>query len=82
MTESKKSLIEALGIEIATLEEEMKREKVLQREIEVERCSTAYRERISCASEMMQLDYTEGYAEQMMRYSKDYSSLPSVKNLS
>jgi hypothetical protein len=59
MTESKKSLIEALGIEIATLEEEMKREKVLQREIEVERCSTAYRERISCASEMMQRDYTE-----------------------
>ena len=26
----------------------------------------------------VQLDYTEGYAEQMMRYSKDYSSLPSV----
>ena len=59
MSESKKSLIEALGIEIATLEEEMKREKVLQREIEVERCSTAYRERISCASEMMQRDYTD-----------------------
>ena len=26
----------------------------------------------------VQLDYTEGYMEQMMRYSKDYSSLPSV----
>ncbi len=26
----------------------------------------------------VQLDYTEGYAEQMMRYSKEYSSLPSV----
>ena len=26
----------------------------------------------------VQLDYTEGYMEQMMRYSKEYSSLPSV----
>ena len=26
----------------------------------------------------VQLDYTEGYVEQMMRYSKEYSSLPSV----
>ena len=28
----------------------------------------------------VQLDYTEGYVEQMMRYSKEYSSLPSVNN--
>ena len=28
----------------------------------------------------VQLDYTEGYTEQMMRYSKEYSSLPSVNN--
>ena len=59
MTESKKNLIEVLGIEISALEEEMKREKELQREIEVERCSAAYLERISCASEMMQRDYTD-----------------------
>jgi dipeptidyl-peptidase-3 len=26
----------------------------------------------------VQLDYTEGYTEQMMRYSKEYSLLPSV----
>lgn len=26
----------------------------------------------------VQLDYTEGYTEQMMRYSKEYSALPSV----
>ena len=26
----------------------------------------------------VQLDYTEGYMEQMMRYSKEYSSLPTV----
>ena len=28
----------------------------------------------------VQLDYTEGYMEQMMRYSKEYSLLPSVNN--
>ena len=26
------------------------------------------------------VSYNEGYAEQMMRYSKDYSSLPSINN--
>ena len=26
----------------------------------------------------VKVDYTEGYAEQMLRYSKDYSPLPSV----
>ncbi|MDR0987983.1 MAG: dipeptidyl peptidase 3 [Prevotellaceae bacterium] len=28
----------------------------------------------------VQVTYTEGYAEQMLRYSKDYSDLPSVNN--
>ena len=26
------------------------------------------------------VDYSEGYVEQMLRYSKDYSPLPSVNN--
>ena len=28
----------------------------------------------------VKIDYTEGYAEQMLRYSRDYSTLPLVND--
>ena len=59
MTEIKNSLIEALGIDIANLEQELKREKELQSVMEAQEREAAYRERVSVASVMMQRDYTE-----------------------
>ena len=59
MTEIKKNIIEALGIDIANLEQQLKEEARLEREIEQHEREAVYRERVSPASEMMQRDYTE-----------------------
>ena len=53
------SIIEELGLEIAELERELKRDKELRREAEAEERLAAYRERVSSASEMMQREYTD-----------------------
>ena len=53
------SIIEELGLEIAELEKELKRDKELRREAEAEERLAAYRERVSSASEMMQREYTD-----------------------
>lgn len=62
MNEIKANIIEALGVEIADLERVMKEEARLQRELEQQEREAAYRERVSCASEMMQRDYTDNDA--------------------
>ena len=59
MNETKTNILEALGVEIADLERVMKEEARLQRELEQQERDAAYRERVSCASEMMQRDYTD-----------------------